>query len=115
MVQQALSYAGTAARYRIKIDTLPEQMTICVPMQTAFDLWEFSVLGCFFLLRLLSTWKLSRRGTPRAVFEISGSELRIQPFDPDGGRVCAISSPRADVVALRSNRYDKGIWLDIPG
>jgi hypothetical protein len=35
--------------------------------------------------------------------------------DPASGEVTAFDCPRSAVAEARANRYDKGLWLNVPG
>ena len=52
---------------------------------------------------------------PRAVFEVSDERLKVSLCDPGSGEATAFDWPRSSVAEARANRYDKGLWLNVPG
>lgn len=67
------------------------------------------VTSCF-LRVLLRTPK-----PPRAVFEVTENLLRISLRDRKSGDVTAFDVPRSAIAEVRANRYENGLWLDVPG
>src|SRR3954467_723984 len=52
---------------------------------------------------------------PRAVFEVSDERLKVSLHDPGSNETTTFDWPRSAVAEVRANRYDKGLWLNVPG
>lgn len=51
----------------------------------------------------------------RAVFEIAGEQLMMTLCDPATGEISIFKWARAAIVEMRANRYERGLWVDVPG
>jgi hypothetical protein len=52
---------------------------------------------------------------PRAVFEVDDERVKVSMTDPGSGETTAFDWPRSAVAEARANRYDRGLWLNVPG
>ena len=52
---------------------------------------------------------------PRAFFEIDAERFRMTLVSQDNGEKSHIEYARDDIVELRKNRYEKGLWLHVRG
>ena len=61
--------------------------------------------------------RLCRRSPkpPRAVFEVSGEQLKLILRDAASGETSTFEWPRVAVVEARANRYESGLWINVSG
>ena len=79
------------------------------------ELFTFVVAPVWWVGTLIARTFLRLPKPPRAVFEISIDRFKMTLRDPGSGDVIAFDWPRDAVAAGRANRYDNGLWLDVPG
>ena len=73
----------------------------------AIPLW-WSVACCARAILRLSN-------PPRAVFTIDGDRFAMELRDPRNGQITNVRVPREMVAAVRRNRFEPGLYLDVPG
>jgi hypothetical protein len=52
---------------------------------------------------------------PRAVFEVSDEQVKMSLRDPGSGEISAFEWARSAVAEARANRYERGLWINVPG
>lgn len=52
---------------------------------------------------------------PRAVFEVSDEQFKMTLRNRGSGEVTTFDWPRSAVAEARANRYERGLWLKVPG
>jgi hypothetical protein len=120
-----LQYEPRAGARDVVVEREGEVMRVVVAMQRLYapvpkwvgelDLFAL-VVGPVWWIGSLVVRACLRLPTPaRAVFEVSGERVRMTLRSPASGEVSVFDWPRAAVVAVRANRYEAGLWVDVTG
>ena len=120
-----LQYEPSARARPVVIEHDGGVMRIVVAMQGVYaptpewvrnlDVFSLIVAPIWFVGALLIHTLLRLPKPPRAVFEVSGNQLKMSMCDRISGETTMISFPRSAVVEARANRYENGLWMDVPG
>ena len=103
-----------------------EGMTrITVPMQRLYapvpkwvlqmDLLSLVIAPLWWIGALLVRSCLQLPTPQRAIFEITSEQLTMTLCDPGTGEINIFKWARAAIVEIRANRYERGLWVDVPG
>ena len=79
------------------------------------DLLALVVVPVWWVASFLVGTALPRPKPPRAVFEVSEDRFKMTLREPGSGVTNTFEWPRAAVAEVRANRYDPGLWIDVPG
>jgi hypothetical protein len=119
-----LQYEPSAAGRPVLVERDADVTRIVVAMPAPYvpvpgwvwdmDLFSIVVVPLWWVGSLL--YRLIRRppAPPRAVFEISADRLKLTMVNA-AGDVQKLDWPRAAVVEARANRYERGLWVNVPG
>jgi len=80
-----------------------------------FDLWTGLAALTWLLVSTFARWVLGVKPPPRAVFEIDDEHCKTQFCEPRSGERTSYVWPRASIMELRKNRYEKGLWVHVIG
>ena len=111
-----LDYETPAARHGVRRVVEPGRTILAVPLSLAFDPIEFFAgRGLLYLLDWLWFLAARREAADRARFEVGPCRVRVTLHDPETGRRRRVECGRAEVIGLRRNRYEPGLWLHVAG
>jgi hypothetical protein len=125
MPPSSLSYEPTAAARPVLVERDGGVTRIIVPMRGPYapvprwvnelDFFAVIVAPAWWIATLIVRTILRLPKPPRAVFEISDDRFKMSLRDPSAAEVKSFDWPRAAVAEVRANRYEKGLWLNVPG
>ena len=78
------------------------------------DFLSLIVVPTWFIASFVIRTCLRLPPPPRAVFEITAERFKLCFHDPTG-QVTEFDFPRSAVAEARANRYERGLWLNVPG
>lgn len=79
------------------------------------DLLTIIVWPIYWLSVIVWRFLLHRPNPSRAIFEIDDQRMKMMLRDFQTGECTTRGWPRSAVVAARANRFEKGLWIDVPG
>jgi hypothetical protein len=120
-----LQYEPSAAGRRVLVERDGDVTRIVVAMPgpyvpipkwtTELDLFSLVVVPLWWIGSLFTRLVRHPPTPPRAVFEITADRFRMTLVDATTGEVHSAEWPRAAVAEARANRYERGLWIDVPG
>jgi hypothetical protein len=85
------------------------------PWVYEMDLFSLVVAPVWLITTLLVRLCLRLPKPPRAVFEVSDEQLTMVLRESASSKIHTFEWPRSAVIEARANRYDRGLWINVPG
>jgi hypothetical protein len=106
----------------VDTDGTRTKVVLAMPLPYApIPIWVAAsdILGIVILLWVIISamirWICKIKPPPRAVFWITSRSFQMMLVEPATGQMTKFQCDRGEIIELKKNRYDHGLWIHVQG